>query len=138
MKPFTPRERLGLIILAIIVAGCFFIESLVDLAGCKRVGGKEEVDMPAGGKVTTSDSVNALGTGKSEWLPREERSKNRQRSDSVRQVERDSARSYRRSDGSSYRSKNSHGAKKSSSGKSKKKDKSGSPSGQRSLRDEKL
>lgn len=129
MKGFSPRERLGLISLAIVVAAIFLMEKVVDLSGCQRAEpprSAKEVETPppqstAQPGVGSEDSDNSSSV--SGWIKRSERSEARLQSDSIRNQN-------RKKGGKS-------GVRKKSGNKDKSNSRNNSPN-RRSFRDEEI
>ena len=126
MKGYTPRERLGLIMLALVVASLFLIERILDSSSCRR---QEEIQ---GIQSMDSNEVAPLDTSDAIWIRKSDRSEAHKKSDSIRD-----ARKSLYKDSLRFHSK--RGNKK---GKSKSSGKNGrrqsAPAPKRSLRDEKL
>ncbi len=145
MKGYSPRERLGLIMLILVVVALFLTERLIDSAGCertdnKRVEAQEKGSLQGSENNYVIDSLNSdsaapetesadgATTSRGTWMSGKDRSEAHRRSDSIRDKNKEE-RTYKTKEEKTHRKK---------SRKTTKKSKPSSPAPQRSLRDERL
>lgn len=120
---YSPRERLGLIMLILVVIGLFLTERLIDSAGCERTENAVE-SYPT--QNTPADS------SKGKWMSRGERSEAYRRSDSIKDK-----RKAAHKDSLKSKSKQVRRSRKKGGSNSGKSSPQSSPQ-RRSLRDERL
>lgn len=126
MKGYTPRERLGLIMLALVVASLFLIERILDSSSCRR---QEETQAV---KTLPATDFQSDDSPETHWMRKSDRSEARHESDSIRDARKRASRDSSRYDSKPRKKK---GNAKSSGNKGGNRP---APAPVRSLRDERL